>query len=124
MLAYTEAAWSLLLGTGCRCFYCRDAHGDDSSNGNHPFDDGWCAQFFDAAQPDKEDKPEAAAGADLGALLAAEVQDLKSNQSRLFSYVKTNVNGLLYLQMQRDVGALQWHPLLHPAAWHGMVPVS
>ena len=53
------------------------------------------------------EKPEAAAGADLGALLAAEVQDLKSNQSRLFNYVKTNVNGLLYLQMQRDVGALR-----------------
>ncbi len=75
-------------------------------------------QFFDAAQPSKEDKPEAAAGADLGALLAAEVQDLKSNQGRLFNYVKTNVNGLLYLQMQRDVGALRQHALLHPAGGH------
>ncbi len=52
------------------------------------------------------------------ALLAAEVQDLKSNQSRLFNYVKTNVNGLLYLQMQRDVGALRKNALPHPAIWH------
>ena len=66
------------------------------------------AQYFDAAQPKKEDKPEAAAGADLGSLIAAEVQDLKKDEGRLFSYVKTNVNGLLYLHMKRDVGAL-WH---------------
>lgn len=63
-------------------------------------------QYFDAAQPKKEEQPEAAAGADLGALIAAEVQDLKKVESRLFSYVKTNVNGLLYLQMKRDIGAL------------------
>ena len=69
-------------------------------------------QYFDAAQPKAAEKPEAAAGADLGALIAAEVQDLKSSQGRLFSYVKTNVNGLLYLQMQRDVGALPQHVLL------------
>ena len=63
-------------------------------------------QYFDAAVPKEEEaKPEAGAGADLGALIAEEVQALKREDSRLFQYVKTNVNGLLYLDMRRDVGA-------------------
>ncbi len=75
-------------------------------------------QYFDAAVPKTEDqKPEAGAGADLGALIAEEVQALKQDDSRLFKFVKTNVNGLLYLDMRRDVGAP-----LSPRVFRSMQP--
>jgi len=61
-------------------------------------------QFYDAAMPKPAEAAAPAAGADISALIAQEVQAIKKPEKRLFNFIKTHVNGLLFLDMAKDIG--------------------
>lgn len=64
-------------------------------------------QFYDAAMPKPAEAAAPAAGADISALIAQEVQAIKKPEKRLFNFIKTHVNGLLFLDMAKDIGVLK-----------------
>lgn len=61
-------------------------------------------QFYEKLHPNTA-APLIASAKDIAAAIADEVADLKTGDSQLFTYHKTNIHGMIYLTMRDDAGA-------------------
>lgn len=60
-------------------------------------------QYVESTVPAATAKP-AAAGSDISALIADEVEDLKSKDNQLLTWHKTNISGLIYVSLSPSAG--------------------